>query len=42
VKGDRYFETDGTFVTVRIHSASQYTPIFNENLLVLSVAIILL
>jgi hypothetical protein len=42
VKGDRYFEVDGTFVTVRIHSASPYMPIFNENFLVLFVAIILL
>jgi hypothetical protein len=41
-KGDRYFEIDGTFVTVRIHSVSPYMPIFNENLLVLFVAIILL
>jgi len=42
VKGDRYFYIYGTLVTVRIHSASPYMPIFNENFLVLFFAIILL
>jgi hypothetical protein len=42
MKDDRYFVTDGTFVTVRIHSASPYMPIFNKHFLVLFVVIILL
>jgi len=42
MKDDRYFEIDRTFVTVRIHSASPYMPIFNENFLVLFVVLILL
>lgn len=42
MKDARYFEIDGTFVIVRIHSVSLHMPTFNENFLVLFVVIILL
>lgn len=42
MKGDRYFEIDGIFVTVRRYNASPYMFIFNKNFLVPFVSIILL